>query len=142
NVVDDVIVGVVELERIAAYPSVVRPQGQVEDLVGQHEYQLVLSELTNELGIHGETSGREDADGRNPAVQRDPHGPRQSREMGKGHGDHAQGMFQAALRFQGVRCVVRGSGGHSFVTLLSRLNMVSSAPRAPQRSTRSARSVS
>src|SRR5262249_48653093 len=119
----------------------VRAQRQVKELVGQDEDQLILFQLGDELGVDDQVPGGEDAHRRDALVQGDTDGTGQSREVRERDGDQAQAVFDAPELVL-VGGGLGREGDHSLVTLLRRSNMALSAPRAPQRSTRSVRSVS
>ena len=84
HVVDDVVVRVVELEPADALGAVVGAQRKVQELVRQHEDQLVVVEPRGEGRIGDQTAGREHAHGRHALVDVDAHRGREPRQCGSG----------------------------------------------------------
>ena len=98
HVVDDVVVRVVELELARALGAVVRAQREMQQLVRQHEHQLVVVEPRGEVRVGDQPAGREHAHGRHAIVERDAHRGGQSGEMRQRHRDHAQPLLDARER--------------------------------------------
>ena len=65
---------VIELQMMAAARAIVRPQGQMQELVREDEDQLIVSELLREFRIDDQPPGGEHAHRRHARIERDSNG--------------------------------------------------------------------
>ncbi len=90
HVIDDVVVGVIEFEPAAASGSVVSAQGQVQQLVREHEHEIVAGEPGRKGRICNQAAGRENAHCRHAIVEINTYRCGQAGKMRQRHGDHPQ----------------------------------------------------
>ena len=141
DVVDDVVVGVIELEPAAAARAVMRAKRQMQELMRQHEHQFIVLQARGKARIYEQSAGREYPHRRNAPVETDADRGREPAEMRQRHRDHAQAILDALQR----RAIGSGIGDrdvHCFVTVFSKSSIALSAPSVPHCSTRSVSSVS
>ena len=141
HVVDDVIVGIIELEPAAAPGPVVSSQGQMQQLVREHEHQVVVGETGGKGRICNQAARRKYAHCRHAIVELDAHRGGETGKMRQRHRHHAQRPHDARQDGGAGRRRCRNTA-HAAVTLRSRSNIARSAPSAPHFSTMSVSSVS
>ena len=100
HVIDDVVVRVIEFQPAAASGSVVGSQGQMQQLVREHEHEIVIGEPGRKGRICNQAAGGENAHCRHAIVEIDTHRCGKAGKVRQWHRDHPQRPHDAGERLR------------------------------------------